>query len=411
MAISEIEYRERTILYEELAEYYYHAVAPRRLFESSVSREVDYHVRNITLLSLYFDKIIVTSATVFNVRNEFVSRIISQFLAHQRVREMLDIGVLKILGWGGDTASDMFYAASQYASDVLQIRQSADTLALLRSIFHPRYAVSRSSEMPDTNLARKYIQRLENTGIVSEPAQLTAVTDEVHRQRDRTNSLIAIEVLPSLDQVILSEATRNTAKLQLFGVTIEHMRDEFPNLWVYSPFLTAGFSSEPSHSFQGAPRAFLLSPMIFGGFLNTQIDATTFSLLMNDSYRTLQSLKNGDWRRFVDAYHQSIEDLSNALLLGMHLSYDDLPDFSAEQWAEKIVARIKAEGTDLDVSAFIDSLGSLGGILLAVPILKPIAKLLTIAIGDKLSRTVANLSKQGGQISPFITKLERAYIS
>ena len=404
--------RTRSVLYEELAEYYYRACAPQRLRDSNVNSEVEYHVRNLTLLSLYFDSIVITSATIFNVRDQFVSRIIFNFLAHERVREMLDIGVLKILGWGGGAAQDMFNAASEYAGKVLQIQHDAERFIQLRSVFNPRYVVSRSSKMPDTDLACKYIQRLEDTSIVSEPSQLATIVDEVQRQHDRTKSLIAIEMLPSLDGVVLSESSLDIAKLQLFGVTIEHMRDEIPDLWVYSPFLAAGLSAEATHTSQGAPRAFLLSPMIFGAFLNMHIDAKTFDLLMNDSYHTLQVLKNGDWRRFVKAYHEAIQDVSSALSLGMHLSYDQLRDFKSQEWADKVVGRIKAEGADLDVSAFIDSLVGIGSVLLAVPALKPVAKLLTTAIGDRLSNAVSRLSKKHrGQISPFIIKLERAYLT
>lgn len=323
---------------------------------------------------------------------------------------MLEVGVLKILGWGGSEAPDMFDAASEYSTDLLKIRKNPETLAQIGSVFEPKYTISRSTETPDSDLPAKYINRLENTSIVSNPYQLSSIRDIVLQQQDFTKSLIAIEVLPSLDQVVISKDTLNIAKLQLFGVTIEHMRDELPGLWVYSPFLAGDLSTEAASTNPGTPRAFLASPMVFGSFLDMHVDAKVFGLLMNDSFHKLHALKNGDWNRFAEAYHQAIADVSTALSLSLHLSTAELRDHDAAEWAEKIVTRIKAEGTDIDISAFIDSLANLGSVLLAVPVLRPMVTLLTTVIGDRLSDSVLTFSKKEmGQVSPFIAKLERAY--
>ena len=123
-------------------------------------------------------------------------------------------------------------------------------------------------------------------------------------------------------------------------------------------------------------------------------------------------LKNGDWGRFVDAYHQAVSEVSGAISLGMHLSSDEFSNYNSNAWAEKVIAQVETNGADIDVATFIESLGSLGGVILAVPFLKPLAKLFTVAVGDKLSIWVSNLSaQQKSQISPFISKLEKAYLN
>jgi hypothetical protein len=404
--------KRRTVLYEELAEYYYKSVAQNRLLNSDINREISYHVQNITLLSLYFDHILITSATIFNVRDEFVSKVIATFLKHHRIREMLQLGVIKIAGWGGENSAEMLDSASEYSQNVLGIKKEAEVLAHIKSVFIQENVVSRSTVMPDTDLSQKYMNRLENTTFVSRRSEIQKVFDAVQKQHDYTGSLIAIEMLPSLDQAAISLELLNTSKLELFGVTIEHMRSELPDLWVYSPFLASNFALETTHSSEDAPRAFLLSPMVFGSFLGMNIDSKAFELLMNQSYHKLQMLKNGDWGRFVDAYHQAVSEVSGAISLGMHLSSDEFSNYNSNAWAEKVIAQVETNGADIDVATFIESLGSLGGVILAVPFLKPLAKLFTVAVGDKLSIWVSNLSaQQKSQISPFISKLEKAYLN
>lgn len=412
MADEPIAHRPRTVLYEELAEYYYTSIAASRLKHSDLKTEIRYHLHNITLLSLYFDHVLITSATIFNVRNDFVSSIISGFLEHRRVREMLQHGVLKIVGWGSNRASGMLDAASNYAEGVLSIKKNSTVLGHLSSIFTDENVISRSPQNPDSDLSKKYIDRLTNTTFVSNKVEIQSVFDAVERQHEYTGSLIAIEMLPSLDKAIVSEGLLNASKLELFGVTIEHMRGELPDLWVYSPFLAQRFALETTHASQGAPRAFLLSPMIFGSFLSANIDARTFDLIMNQSYHKLEILKNGDWRRFVEAYHQAVQEVSDALSLTMHLSPDELENYKSKDWADRVVGRIEKGGLNIDIAAFVESLGSLGGIILGVPALKPVAKLLTSAIGTSLSNAISRLSKkQRNQVSPFILKLEKAYVS
>ena len=401
----------RIVLYEELAEYYYRAVASERMKVSTVNSEIALHVKNITLLSLYFDSILITSATIFNARDPFVSKIVSGFLAHQRTREMLQFGVLKIVGWGSAHAKGMFDAASDYAGSVLNIQKDKEVVARLRTVFSGDYTISRTSDVPDGDLAEKYIHRMQNTSHISYPDELSKVTDVVRKQKDRTGSLIAIEMLDSLEGVAIIEGLLNRSKIELFGVTLQHMREELPNLWVYSPFLATDLVSERASASSNAPRAFLLSPMIFGSFLSASINPRIFSSLMEESYQKLFTLRNGDWKRFVDAYHQAILEVSDVVALSLHLKPEELRSQDANAWAEQVISKVENGGLTVDIAAFLDSLSALGGIVMGVPILRPLAKLISTAVGERISRVISKASEsQRSHISPFITKIEKAYV-
>lgn len=399
----------RNVLYEELAEYYYCSVCPERLNTSNVKQEIQYHLKNITLLSLYFDSVLLTSATLFNVRNCFVDQIIKGFMDTQYVREMLRLGALKIVGWGGDDGRTMFEAADNYAQETLKVVRDKKTLTQLRSIFDSDGAMSRAKEMPDANLTQKYIERLTGSPLANDQQQLALVANEVRRQHERTNSLIAIEILPSLDTIVVSKSNAASAKLDLFGVSIQHMRDEIPGLWVYSPFWAPSLALQ-ANSTSGSPSAFLLSPMIFGSFLGQYIDPKTFTRIMSEPYAKLHLLKNGDWVRFSDSYHAAVADVSEAMMLEMHLAKDSVIGSASDRWASRISERLDKDGGEFDVAAFVESLASLGSVLLVIPVLRPAAKLFIAVLGKRLTSATKALSDRAkNELSPFIVKVENAY--
>ena len=55
--ISQILKSGRTVLYEEMSEYYYLFARPGFEIDSNVVSEVEYHIGNLLLLSIYFDNI------------------------------------------------------------------------------------------------------------------------------------------------------------------------------------------------------------------------------------------------------------------------------------------------------------------------------------------------------------------
>ena len=401
----------RMVLYEELAEYYYNIAATSRLKYSNVDIEAQYHVKNLILLSLYFDCILIASATIYNVRDEFVSKVITSLLTHSRVREMLQIGTLKIVGWGGGKSQEMFESATEYAGSVLGIKKNSKELATIKSIFDNSHVISRSQDMPDQNLAEKYKERLSSTTYIRNKEQIEKVFSVVDEQYALTGSLIAIEMIPSLEKAQLTQDILDASKLELFGVTMEHMKNEIPNIWVYSPFLAATFNTELAHTASGSPRSFLLSPILFGNFLSGYIDGKTFQHLVNKSYYKLHKLKNGDWEQFKEAYHQAVVEVSNTLELGMHLSGEELVKLDANQWAERVVAQIQVCKAELDFTVFIESLASLGSAVLAVPFIQPLAKLFGALLGKRMSNRINAINEnRRSNISPFILKVERAYI-
>ncbi len=404
--------KERSVLYEELAEYYYTSIATNRLVRSNVEIETAYHIKNLILLSLYFDYVLIASATVYNARDPFISKVIDSVLKHRRVREMLQTGTLKILGWGGVNPQAMFESATGYASSVLGINKTRKELASIKSIFDSGHVISRASNMPDQNLAERYKERLESTTCIRDEKQMEKVFSVVDEQFEKTGSLIAIELIPSLEEALLTQEVLDVSKLELFGTTIEHMKEELDDIWVYSPFLAPTFVRESANVAVASPRAFLLSPILFGSFLSNYIDGRTFQMLVNENYNKLYNLKNGDWSRFKNAYHSAVVEVSSALELSMHVSERQLMEASSKEWVDRILGQIQNSNTEMDIATFIESIGSLGGAVLAIPYIKPLGKMIGTLFGKKATKWAAEAkNKRNSKISPFILKLENAYIS
>ena len=76
----------------------------------------------------------------------------------------------------------------------------------------------------------------------------------------------------------------NGSTLHVAGECVNRIGKEISGIWVYSPFLASTFDTELTHLAPGAPRAFLLSPILFGSFLSNHIDGKTFQFLVSESY-------------------------------------------------------------------------------------------------------------------------------
>ena len=139
---------------------------------------------------------------------------------------MLQIGTLRIVGWGGANSQSMFDSATEYAGSILGIHKDREELATIKNIFDSSHVISRVRDMPDQNLAEKYKERLASTTYIRDREQIDQIFSKVDDQYDKTGSLIAIELIPSLESAHLTQEYLNMSKLELFGVTMEHMREE-----------------------------------------------------------------------------------------------------------------------------------------------------------------------------------------
>jgi hypothetical protein len=106
---------ERCALYNELSHmtpYYLSCDHPEKL---NINAEVLFHIKNIKLLSLYFDKIFIPLENILAFANKRSQMVIEKVVSNKQFHEFVEMGIITFCGWGAKDKSIMLDKAFSYA--------------------------------------------------------------------------------------------------------------------------------------------------------------------------------------------------------------------------------------------------------------------------------------------------------
>ncbi len=408
--ITDVQIDKRTILYEELAEYYYLFSRKDSFDNSTIPKEVNYHIGNILLLTFYFDVVFIQTASIFNSSNKFVREVAKGVLHNKKFREMLSCGVIKIIGWGGISSKDMFLAAKDFSIQANPKGNDNEYFSMVASVFNPETIVSRSLLTPDKNLENLFKCRLEQTTIIKNNNIYKQVNESVEKSLDKTGQFIAISFNPELKKLKLDTSSLSAVEISFIQSWYDHLKIELPNVATYAPMTKSIFINQKIKINEEEIRTFLYSPQIFSAFLSGYLSGADFNKIHKCSYSELHKVKNGDWKRFCDAYHEAVLLISNNIGHLCHANISDEAFNDKNKWSDEL-SQILANGKNtMDLNAFIESLAMLSGVILSVPFLGHIVKAMGSITGKKTNDLYQKIQANATlEISPFIQKLIRNY--
>lgn len=407
--ITDIQINKRTIFYEELAEYYYLFSRKEAFEHSTIPREVEYHIGNIILLTFYFDVVFIQTASIFNSSNRFVREVAKGVLNNKKLREMLNHNVVKIVGWGGTSPYEMFDSAKDFSILANPHGNDNDYFSVVASVFNPETVVSRSLITPDDGMENLFRYRLEQTTIIKNDKIYQKVNNAVEKSLESTGQFIAVAFNPEIRKLKLNASSLSAVEISFIQSWYDHLKQELPNVATYAPMTKSIFINQKMKVNEKDIRTFLYSPQIFSAFLSGYLSNADFNKILKYSYSELHKVKNGDWKRFCDAYHEAISIISNNV---SHLCYADLSDESfnnKDKWSNEL-SHILDSGDNIDLNAFIESLAMLSGVILSIPFLGHIMKAVGTLTGKKTNAIYHAIQSNATlEISPFIKKLIRNY--
>lgn len=394
--------KEQVVMYEELAEHYYRATSQTTDYVLTVDNQVSYHVDNLILLSLYFDYIYITTASLFHCRNGFVNQVILETISHPYIKSMMEYGVIKISGWGGKISQSMYHSAEGYAQEQVIVRKSKNDLNLLKQVFDNGFVVSRDQEMPDLDLPTKFITDINNTPIANDQSSLKIIRKCIDSEWKQTNSITSINFLDQLKKTKLEKAVYHKAENILFRTALNHSKTQISDVHIYLPLMTSFDFKMKSSQESDAPFAFLVSPKIFSAFIQAEYDKNLFWMIRTNKYEKLHKLRQEEWKNFKDTYHTVLKEISKSIYLNIHQNSID-EDIS--YWSDKIISSINlAKG--VDSTSFIEAIFTMIGILTSYPLFKPLGKIITAIFKQPISQ--ASIHKQSS--SKFGKLLEKEFL-
>jgi len=408
--LSDVQKDGRLVLYEEIAEYFYLYSRKDALNSSSVNSEINYHIGNMVLLTLYFDAVLIQTSSIFNSVDPFVRKVAKGVLNHRTFREMLDSNVVKIVGWGGSNSKEMFQAAKEFSIVSNPSAVDAQYLSVVASVFNSQSTVTRSEMIPDDEITALFKKRLEQTTIIRRENEYREVEEALDKSLEKTGQLVAVSFNPEIGKLKLSTASATAVGTSFIQSWHDHLANEMPGVAVYAPLSNPTYIGQQVVIEENEVRTFLYSPQIFASFLSGYLQPVDFNKILKRPYSELIKVRNGDWKRFSDAYHEAIHTVSKNI---GHLDHSEITsgEFSNKgQWSASLEAAVARDANQVDINAFVESLAMLSGVVLTVPFLGPLFKTAGLLVGKKVNETFNSLQGNAtSEVSPFIQKLMRHY--
>jgi hypothetical protein len=397
----------RAVFYEEMAQWGHRYLDPQGVASASdMDSECRYHINNLTLLSMYFNIVFIQTACIFNTTDAFLKGVIQKTISHPRFRSMVMLGSVRICGWGGTTPRDIFGSALDYAFTAADLREPDGYIRSVSGLFRPGSTVFRDSGYPDDEIAAEFQQKLLESEAVRHVGDLDRIGRAIERSRRHTGQLTAMGFLPALDFGSLRPDTRRAVMNSFVSVSSSHLNKAVPGVHNY----LIGFGPVSiAHTINVSGkqiRSFLYAPSIFAVFLRQYFSLAEYNRILGRQYEELETLRNGDWKRFCDAYHRAIEEVSDEIT---NVDTDALPTFDLNNdnaWGKRIWQESNHEGKEYDVSAFIEGLASLSGVLLGMPLIAPAVKLVGVLVKRRLNSIPQKLVQEHrNAVSPYIKKV------
>lgn len=398
----------RAVFYEEMAQWGHRYIDQRNgaCSAGDMDSECKYHINNLTLLSMYFSVIFIQTACLFNTTDAFLKGVIQKTISHPRFLSMVRTGAVRICGWGGTSPREMFVNALAYASTAADLREPDGYIRSVSGLFRPETTVFRNSGYPDDEIASEFSQKLFETDIVRHVDDLDRIARAVDTSQHRTGQLTAMGFLPAVDLESMRPEAQRAVINSFVGVSSSYLNNSIPGIHNY----LIGFGPlSLSHTINVAGkqiRSFLFAPSVFAVFLRQYFSLAEYNRILGRPYEELEKLRNGDWKRFCDAYHRAIEAVSDEItnVDTDALSIFDLGD--QHVWGKRIWQETAHESKEYDVNAFLEGLASMSGLLLGMPFLAPAARMVGVLVKRRLNRIPHRLMQEyRNEVSPYIKKV------
>ncbi|WP_162901318.1 hypothetical protein [Breoghania sp. L-A4] len=303
-------------LYNELSHmtpYYLHHASPE---EINAKSEAIFHLNNIKLLCLYFDKIFIPIENILSFANRRNMLVVQQVVTSDQFKQLLELGIVNLCGWGANDSGTMLEKGFSYATKEYAHLKEDKYLKRVESIARINPLVTRDSSRFDIGHDRFL---LETLSLLDNPIYRSNLENGAGFVRQFYNSysyIGSLEFYKWMDSNNLAEDLSSAFYKSYYRAWQDYCYQNYaPVITVNSERIRYSYGeinigSEDNPVFV---KAMLYSPAIFMRFLDWQLGRDVSRKLIRLSPTNIQTIRNGDgaWHRFKDKYHSCVEASSD----------------------------------------------------------------------------------------------------
>ena len=404
ISIEKLTARSACAIYNDLSH-----INPRYLTPQSYERtfhdeEVLYHKKNLILLSLYFDHIIICTDNLLAFTRFLSKDVVSSVVMSPWFADLVKQGIIVLAGWGSSMSTDMMRNQANYSSIYRPELKDNRYVDLLFSLSRDAEWIVREpgpGEREHIKFLRPLVLRSEGP---FDEADLGFISDLIDQTNESVGYVGTMEIFPFIDALYGGNAAKTDSFYNSYyqswhsycaihyapAIPIHTSRIRLPQTRV------ALGPGEPS------VLATLYSPDLFYRYLIRRFGTRLPCQILAVDVKQLVAIRNGDWKRFKVRYHEYLEAASRICWIALHpRTHELLTD-------EKILAELLAEvfkgaHNDTDLSALGGVIDIALRLVTGFSIAAPAFSLFRKQINERLGRLADSVMQR--ELEPFLRKL------
>lgn len=390
-------------IYNDLSHINPRYLTPQRYERSFHDEEVLFHKKNLILLSLYFDKIIICTDNILAFTRFLSKDVISSVVMSKWFADLVDQGIIVLAGWGSSISSDMMKNQVEYSS---LYRPELKEQRYVDALFSLSHAASWVVREPNTG-EREHINYLRPLVLSSEgpfnARDLCFLSDLIEETNASVGYVGTMEMFPFVDEIYGSSADKvdsfyNSYYASWHAYCAKHYAPAIPIHTSRIVLPSERVTLRPGEEVL----ATLYSPDLFQRYLIQRFGRDLFSRIMAVDVQRLAVIRNGDWKRFKQKYHSYLVAASEVCWIAYHPRAQQL--ISDERVLDELIATIfKTADKDADLSALGNAIDVVLRLAAGVAFVAPIFQLFRARINQRLGRLLNAVVHR--EVEPFLKKL------
>jgi hypothetical protein len=309
--LTELTSRRRVAFYDDLGHLNPTYVFPDASERLNIDLEASFHLKNLRLISLYFDHIVFMLGNFLNLQNYTQRRILEKVISSADFRAMCDAGVIIFAGYGASDSAGMLHNQLDHAMRVMpEVKNETYRKSIHSVLSQSAHVIREPSPNSDTNVDQNFADYLRVAGealnLQNEASDAITIAGDV---KHHYGFLGTLEYFPRLQA--LSPNLRRQAAFSFYDAWRDYAEARYDRLVTVQSIRYAKLNETflTSRRFFGTELpSMLISPEFFEEVLKRFFPKRQFRRLMFADIRLVLGLRNGDWQVFVTEYHRLLQN-------------------------------------------------------------------------------------------------------
>ncbi|MBB4634091.1 hypothetical protein [Longimicrobium terrae] len=402
ISLEELSIHARCAIYNDLSHMNPRYLTPQQYEPTFHDEEVLYHKKNLFLLSLYFDKIIICTDNVLAFTRYLSKDVVCSVVASPWFRDLVEQGIIVLAGWGSSFNTDMMRNQAEYSSIYrpdLKEKWYVDHLLSLSRIAGWVVREPSMGEHEHIGYLRPLVLRSEGPFEVDE---ISSLTDLIDRTQDSVGYVGTMELFPFIDKLHNPEKADSFFHSYYVSWHQYCAQHYAPMIPIHTSRIRLPLTTLSLAFNQQTTVTTLYSPDLFQRFLLRRFGPKMLSKILAVEVKQLTQIRNGDWGRFKERYHEYIAAASSVCWVALHPQAHEL--LTNNQVMDELITEIfKSAAKDTDISALGGVLDAVLSILGGVAVFGPVFQVFKEQINSRAG-IVANAIVHR-ELEPFLKKL------